>query len=181
MPPTLVGQTLLSQYRVDEFIALTPIGELYRAWDMWHNRHLGLTILPQEIADNAEALKELEAKSSALRKIGHPNLVTYLGLYQTAKNAFLLESWVDGPSLRDVFAHVPLATTEIITYTKALCNALEHLHKQGLIHLALAPEMIHINQHGEIFISGVGTLRQIGDKGFLRVGKYPHHYAAPEQ
>ncbi len=181
MPPTLVGQTLLSQYRVDEFIALTPVGELYRAWDTWHNQYLGLTILPQEIADNAEALKELESKSSALRKINHPNLTSYLGLFQTAKNAFLIEGWVDGPSLRDILAQAPLAVNELITYTKALCNALEHLHKQGLIHLALAPEMIRVSQRGEIFLSGIGTLKQIGDKGFLRAGKYPHHYAAPEQ
>ena len=181
MPPTLVGQTLLSQYRVDEFIALTPIGELYRAWDMWHNLYLGLTILPKEIADNTEALKELEAKSSALRKINHPNLVSYLGLYQTANDAFLLESWIDGPSLRDVFAQAPLDINEIIIYTKALCNALEHLHKQGLIHLALAPEIVRINHRGEIFLTGIGTLKQIGDEGFLRAGKYPYHYAAPEQ
>jgi serine/threonine protein kinase len=181
MPPTLVGQTLLSQYRVDEFIALTPIGELYRAWDTWHNRYLGLTILPEEIADDAEALKEIEAQSSALRKISHPNLTSYLGLYQTAKNAFLLESWVDGPSLRDVISRAVPGINEIFIYTKALCNALEHIHKQGLLHLALAPEMIRIDGRGGIFLSGIGTLRQIGDKGFLRAGEYLHHYAAPEQ
>ena len=181
MQSALVGQTLLSQYRVDEFIALTPIGELYRAFDTWHNRYLGLTILPQEIAEKAEALKELETRSSALRKIDHPNLVTYLGLYQTAKNAFLLESWVDGPLLRNIFNQVTLNISETLTYTKALCSALEHLHNQGYIHLALAPEMVHIDQHGEIFLSGIGTLKQVGDKGFLRPGRYPLHYAAPEQ
>jgi TolB protein len=181
MPPALIGQTLLSQYRVDAFIALTPLGEYYRVWDTWHNRHLGMTILPKEIAENIEALKELENKSSILRKISHPNLIPYLGLYQTANHAFLLENWVDGPSLRNLLANAPFTVNEILVYTKALCSGIEHLHKQGFLHLALAPEMIHVNQNGEIMLGGLGALRQIGEKGFLRAGKYPHYYAAPEQ
>jgi serine/threonine protein kinase len=181
MPPTLVGQTLLSQYRMDEFIALTPLGELYRVWDTWRNRHLSMTILPKEIAERTEALKEIEARSSALRKISHPNLIPYYGLFQTPTQAFLLENWVDGPAFREILAQAPLNVSELLVFAKAICSGLEHLHRQGLLHLALAPEMIHVNHNGEILIGGVGLVRPIGEKGFLRPGKYPHHYTAPEQ
>jgi Tol biopolymer transport system component len=182
MSPLHPGQTFLNQYHVEEFIALTPLGELYRATDTRSNKALALTLLPKTIYESAEALKSLDAESAKLRGISHPNLASYLGLYQTPTLAFLLEEWIDGPSLNDVLDKAPLTVHEILIYTKALCSALEALHKQNYLHLNLAPELIRVNNQGEIFLGGIGTARQIGQKAMLAEhGKYPHLYFSPEQ
>ena len=181
MPFLTSGQTLLNQYRIEEFIALTPPGELYRATDSRNNKSLALTLLPKTISDNAEALKELEAESNKLRAISHPNIVPYLGLYQTPTLAFLLEEWIDGPSLRDVLNAAPISVNESLIYAKAICSALEALHKQNYLHLNLAPELIHINKRGEIFVSGIGTARHVGEKVTRGLSKYPRLYFSPEQ
>ena len=121
----LIGQILLNQYRVETFAALTPLGELYRAADTWHNnKHLALTNLPKPLSDDTEALKALDAGSSQLREVSHPNLVPYRGLVQTPNLAFLLEDWVDGPTLREVLERAPLSTGESLIYIKSLCSGL---------------------------------------------------------
>ncbi len=182
MPPAFIGQTLLNQYHVEAFIAQTPIGELYRATDSRTNRSLALTLLPKTISDNTEALKELETTSSKLRGILHPNLVPYLGLFKTPTDAFLLEEWVDGPSLKSILARAPLSVDEVSVYLKALCNALEALHKNNYLHLNLAPELIHINKQGEIGLSGIGAAHRIGENAATKSHtKYPRLYFAPEQ
>jgi serine/threonine protein kinase len=182
MPALLSGQTFLNQYHVEEFIALTPLGELYRATDTRSNKSLALTLLPKAIYESAEALKSLDAESAKLRGISQPNLVPYLGLHQTPTLAFLLEEWIDGPSLNEVLEKAPLTVNEILIYTKALCSALEALHKQNYLHLNLAPELIRVNSQGEIFLGGIGTARQIGKKVTqTEHGKYPHLYFSPEQ
>ncbi len=182
MSPLLNGQTLLNQYHVVEFIALTPLGELYRATDTRSNKPLALTLLPKIIYENAEALKSLDTESNKLRGISHPNLAPYLGLYQTPTLAFLIEEWIDGPTLNEVLKKAPLTVYEILVYTKALCAALEALHKQQYLHLRLAPELIHINKQGEIFLSGIGCAHPIFKKK-AQAGhtKYPRLYASPEQ
>ena len=181
MPSSLSGQTLLNQYHVEEFIALTPLGELYRATDTRNNKSLALTLLPKTISESAEVLKKLEADSVKLRGISHPNIVPYLGLYQTPSLAFLLEEWIDGPSLHDMLGKEPLTVDEALIYVKAICSALETLHKQNYLHLNLAPELIRINKRGEIFLGGIGTARQIGAKRTQAQSKYPHLYFSPEQ
>ena len=182
MPSLLSGQTFLNQYHVEEFVALTPLGELYRATDTRTNKPLALTLLPKTIYENAEALKSLDAQSAKLRGISHPNLVPYLGLYQTPTLAFLLEEWIDGPSLNEVLGKAPLTVNELLIYIKAICSALEALHRQNYLHLNLAPELIHINKQGEIFLGGIGTARQIGKKiDTDKRSKYPHLYFSPEQ
>ena len=182
MSSLLPGQTFLNQYHVEEFVALTPLGELYRATDTRTNKPLALTLLPKTVYESAEALKTLDAQSARLRGISHPNLVPYLGLYQTPTLAFLLEEWVDGPSLNEILGKAPLTVNELLIYIKAICSALEALHKQNYLHLNLAPELIHVNKQGEIFLGGIGTARQNGKKADAELpSKYPRLYFSPEQ
>jgi len=179
--PELAGQTFLTQYHVEEFIALTPLGELYRATDTRNNKPLALTLLPKTISDNAEALKSLEADAVKLRSISQPNLVPYLGLYQTPTLAFMLEEWIDGPSLKEIFKKGPLTVSEALVYVKAICSALASLHKQNYLHLHLAPELIHINKLGEIFLGGIGIAQRAGAKTIRQHNNYPQLYGSPEQ
>ena len=160
MPSLSSGQTLLNQYQIEKYITLTPLGELYRATDTRSNKSLALTLLPKTISENAEKLKHLEAETARLRGISHPNIVPFLGLYQTPTTNFLLEEWINGPSLVEILAKKTLSATEALVYTKAICAALEALHKQNYLHLNLVPEFIHINKRGEIFLSGIGAAQQ---------------------
>lgn len=181
MPALLVGKTLL-QYRVKEFIASTPLGELYRAVDERSNKSFALTALPKEISDNLEAIKEIESKSRTLQNINHPNLATYLGLYQTPTLAFLLEEWIDGPSLKDISKQDTLLNAEeVIIYAKSLCNALEALHKQNFLHLNLSLELIRINQKGEIKLSGIANATLRNQKASRKLNKRAPLYTSPEE
>ena len=177
----LVGQTLLSQYRLDAWIASTPLGEYYLAWDTWRNKPMGVTILPQKISEDADAIKQLNAEANTLDKITHPNLVAYHGVLQTPTSAFLLEDWVDGPSLRDAMDANIIGVNEALVYIKAVCDALAPLHKNKYIHLSLTPDMIRVNARGEIFLCGIGGCRREGEKGFSRESRVRSEYEAPEQ
>ncbi len=178
--PALKGKTLLNQYRVDEFVASTPLGDLYRAADLRSEKIYALTELPKATREDGDALKELEAHSAALRAISHPNLIPYAGLRKTPETAFLLEEWIDGPSLRDVLAlKTPLSPTEALTFVRAVCAGLETLHKNGFLHLHLAPELIRVDRQGEIRLGGIGAAQRAGAP-LRKTGKYPRWYAAPE-
>ena len=181
MASALIGKTLLNQYHVEEFIALTPLGELHRATDERSNRPLALTLLPKSISNNAEAFKELEAESKKLQAISHPNLNKFLGVFQTPTLAFLLEEWTDGPSLQAVLERAPINVEEALVYAKTICNALEALHKQNHLHLNLTPDLIRINKQGEIFLSGIAFSHASNKSQNTFAGKYPQLYNSPEQ
>ena len=179
--PTLPGQTLLNQYHVEEFIAFTPLGELFRATDTRSNKLLALTLLPKTISENAEVLKSIEAESAKLRAISHPNLAAYLGLYQTPTLTFFLEEWIDGPALNDILdTRDPLSVNEALIYARAICSALEALHKRDYLHLNLVPELIRVDKRGDIYLCGLGPARQSGTKAITQ-HKIQPLYQSPEQ
>ncbi len=181
MPSTIIGTTLLNQYHVEEFITLTPLGEHYRATDERSNKPLALTLLPKSISNNAEIFKELEAQSKRLQVVSHPNLNKFLGLYQTPTLAFLLEEWIDGPSLQTILDRAPFNVGEALTYAKAICNALETLHKQKYLHLNLTPELIRVNKQGNIFLGGIAYAQNANKPQDKKPVKYSQLYHSPEQ
>ena len=152
MPSSLSGQTLLNQYHVEEFVTLTPLGELYRATDARSGKSLALTLLAKTISENTEAVKDFEAHASSLQSISHPNLTKYLGIYQTPTLAFLLEEWVDGPSLLSVLEKGPVNLSEALTYSKAICSALAALHNHNYLHLKWIRCFIFINYSYSILL-----------------------------
>ncbi len=181
MSSALIGKTLLNQYHVEEFIALTPLGELHRATDERSHKPLALTLLPKSISDNTDALKEFEARVKKLQVISHPSLNKVLGVFQTPTLAFLLEEWTDGPTLQTILGQAPLSVEEALIYTKAICNALEALHKQRYLHLHLAPDLIRVNKQGEIFLGGIAHAQAASNAQKTKSGKFLQLYSPPEQ
>lgn len=180
MSPSITGKTLLNQYKIEEFITSTALGEMYRATDEKTNKPLALTLLPKHISDDVEIIKNLEAKSKSLQNIRHPNLNKYFGIYQTPTLAFLIEEWVDGPSLTNILDKHTLSADEVLIYIKAICNALEALHLQNFLHHQLSPELIHINKNGEIVLSGIANAISIGEQSSPAFNKRPALYTSPE-
>lgn len=181
MPSSVTIKTLLNQYRIEEFIALTPLGELYRAVDERSGKPLALIILPKFITQNADALKELDANSVRLQGISHPNLNKYLGLQKTPNQTFIIEEWVDGPSLKTVCERGRLKAEETLFIAASVCGGLEALHKQNLLHLHLAPELIRINKRGEVIVCGIAGTKTLNAKAESKLGKYQPLYLPPEQ
>lgn len=181
MALTLIGKSLLNQYHVEEFSTHTSLGERYRATDDRSNKSFALTLLPKTISDNSEVFKELETDSKKLQILSHPNLTKFIGVFQTPTLAFLLEDWIDGPSLQTILDHAPIGVDEALIYAKAICNALDALHKQGCLHLHLAPELIYINKKGEIFLGGIAYAQPTNIPQKIRSPKYLQLYNSPEQ
>src|SRR3990172_1622286 len=98
----LIGRTLLNQFRVEAFVASGGMGAVYRVWDLKRNVPLAMKVLHADLADDASVLKRFQRETNALKKLAHPNIVPFYGLFQTQDFVFLLERFVDGPSLKQV-------------------------------------------------------------------------------
>ena len=158
----LIGQTLLEQFRVDSFVASGGMGAVYRVWDLKRNAPLAMKVLHSEFAENPSIFKRFEREANALKKLTHPNIVPFYGLYQTMGFAFLLELFIDGPSLTEIIRQKqrqPFPIEEALVYMKALCAALGYAHTHGVVHCDVKPANVMIDRGGNIFLTDFGILR----------------------
>src|SRR5512133_3125158 len=102
MSGDITGQVILNRYRVDAFIEAGGMGAVYRIWDLERNVPLAMKVLHEDLKDDPSVWKMFQREAEALKKLAHPHIVPFYGLFETPEFAFFLEHFVDGPSLKHV-------------------------------------------------------------------------------
>jgi serine/threonine protein kinase len=184
MSTKLVGQTLLNQFRVDEFIDAGGMGAVYRVRDLKRNVPLAMKVLHADLAEDPSAFKRFKREANALKKLAHPNIVPFYGIYQTTEFTFLLERYIKGASLKEILRRQqgkPLTTEEVLTYLKALSAALGYAHANGVVHCDVKPGNVMIDQGGNIYLTDFGIARHSESTTTTLAATGTAAYMAPEQ
>jgi eukaryotic-like serine/threonine-protein kinase len=180
----IIGKTLLNQFRVDSFVASGGMGAVYRVWDTKRNVPLAMKVLHPELADDPVMFKRFQREARALQQLSHPNIVPFYGLYQDGDTLFILQKFVDGPSLKEVLRQrheAGIPAKEVLSYLQAICSALGFAHAKGLIHCDIKPGNIMVDGSGTVYLADFGIVRYAeGTTTTLAAAGTPA-YMAPEQ
>ncbi len=178
------GQVLLNQFRIDEFIGSGGMGEVWRVWDIKRNVPLAMKVLRADLAEDPSVFKLFQREANALKKLAHPNIVPFYGLYQSQGMAFLLELFVDGKSLMDILKEQggkPLPTEKALAYLKAISAALGYAHANGVVHCDVKPGNVMVDRGGNIYLTDFGVARHADSTTTTLAIAGTAAYMAPEQ
>lgn len=184
MAANIVGQIIANQFRVDSFVSAGGMGAVFRVWDMQRNVPLAMKVLHAELAEDQVIFERFRREARALRKLEHPNIVPFYGLYETPSLTFLLQRFIDGPTLKEVIAQNPgstFVTEDILTIMKALCSAVGYAHNNNVIHCDIKSANIMIDKGGHIYLSDFGIARHAESDVTAMPGAGTPAYMAPEQ
>ena len=133
----IVGQILNDQFRVDAYIASGSMGSVFQVWDQKRSVNLAMKILHADLTEDPSVFKRFQREANALKKLTHPNIVPFYGLQRSDDLAYILEAFVDGPTLKSILRNRrddQLTIDESLPFFKALCAALGYAHVHGVIH-----------------------------------------------
>ena len=183
MARLLIGETLLNQFRVENYIAAGGMATIYRVWDLQRGVPLAMKVLHPELASDPAFMARFQREARALQALSHPHIVPFYGLYKAQDLTFLLERYIDGPSLDEFLrgrAGAPLPLREVLVYFKALYTSLGYAHAQGMIHCDVKPGNVLIDQGGHVYLTDFGIARYADVSATTAVMGTPI-YMAPEQ
>ncbi len=179
-----IGDIYEQRYRVDAFIASGGMGAVYRVWDLEQKTPLAMKVMHGDLADDPIGYKRFQKEARSLQKLNHSNIVPFYGLYQTIDFFFILEKFIDGPTLKSrlkIENGKPLPYLEALVYTKAVCAALSYAHSNKIIHCDIKPGNVLIDQAGKIYITDFGIARTSDVTTSTNIGTGTPAYMAPEQ
>lgn len=177
-----IGQVLLNRFRVDEFIAAGGMGAVYKVWDLKRQVPLAMKVLHAGMADDPVVFKRFQREAIALQKLTHPNIVPFYGIYQTNQFAFLLEAYVDGPTLRDIIRQKRrLRVKGALIILKGVSAALHYAHARGVVHCDVKPNNVMLDNGGKVYLTDFGIARHANSTATTFGPAGTPAYMSPEQ
>jgi serine/threonine-protein kinase len=184
MSSNLIGQVLQGQFRVVSFVASGGMGAVYRVWDLQRNVPLAMKVLHAELAEDPSVFRRFQREARALQRLSHPNIVPFYGLYEEEGLYFLLERYIDGPSLKELLRQrkgQPFSPQEALTWLKPTCDALGYAHSFDVVHCDIKPGNIIADQGGNVFLADFGIARHAESTTTTMGAAGTPAYMAPEQ
>src|SRR5436190_13136454 len=173
----LRGQ-IVGKYKILSTIGSGGFGTVFLANDTWIDKQVALKVPHKQNLDFGELLRE----PRLLATLSHPNIVTILTAEKQENVFFIVMEYVPGETLESIIERDgALDLARALDYTCQICNAVDHAHKQGVLHRDLRPSNVLVGDNGLLKVADFGTSRflEIAAHGTTVIGSPP--YMAPEQ
>ena len=176
--------TLDGRYHVLDRIAAGGMGEVYRAHDAVLERPVAIKVLHRSLAGDAGFVERFRREARAAASLNHQNIVAVHDWGSVDGIYYMVMEYVAGRSVREVLneqgALAPAQAADVLEQTLA---ALQHAHRQGIVHRDVKPENLIVTRDGVVKVADFGLARALADAQITEAGTVTGtvQYLAPEQ
>jgi serine/threonine protein kinase len=148
--------TRLGIYTLDEPLGAGGMGEVYRARDLRLGRHVGLKVLPNELALDPSRRARFEQEARYVAALNHPNIVALYDIGEQDGIAYMVTELIDGTSLRGV----KLPLREVLDVASQIADGLAAAHSANITHRDLKPDNVMLTRDGRVKILDFGVAKR---------------------
>jgi serine/threonine protein kinase len=147
--PSSTTVNRIDHYSLDQLVATSTTACIYRGQDLDTGREVAIKIPHFWIESDPLFYQRLQREQRIGEKLDHPCIVKFFA-DQKRSRAYLVMEWVAGRPLRHLMVQganvdqAELPPDRALQIAVSLCDALEYLHRHGVVHRDLKPENILI-------------------------------------
>ena len=184
----MIGTILGNRYEIIEKVGEGGMAKVYKAKCLLLNRYVAIKILRDEFTNDEQFIGKFRRESQAAASLSHPSILNIydVGVDQINDNEihFIVMEFIDGKTLKEVIReNGKLTKDETIRYSIQIAEALQHAHKNHIIHRDIKPHNIMITKDDRVKVTDFGIARAVTSSTVTTTSNVlgSVHYFSPEQ
>jgi serine/threonine-protein kinase len=175
----------ISGYEITEKLGQGGMGIVYKARQKSMERIVALKVLPRRLALNKEFIERFIREARASAKLNHENIISGIDVGDSDGLYYFAMEYADGESIdKIILRDGTFPEDKAIDMAIQIAHALEHAHKNGLVHRDVKPQNIILTKKGVAKLCDLGLAKTTDSKGPSskpNVSVGTPHYISPEQ
>jgi serine/threonine protein kinase len=161
------GQQVFNRFNLIRQLGRGGMGVVWLAEDIQLDLQVALKFLPEVVAQDAEAIRDLKRETRKALTLTHAGIVRIYDFLTDGTNSAISMEYVEGKTLTTLKLEQPNAhfeVHEIENWVQQICEVLSYAHEKAKIaHRDLKPANIMLTENGEIKVTDFGISASISD------------------
>src|ERR1041384_1192003 len=173
------------KYTLERELGRGGMGIVFLARDVALDRPVALKLLPPYLAAQSGFRDRFLSEARLAARLSHPNIVTVHAVEEHGELIFFVMAYIRGESLSQRVERTgPLSAPQATRLLQEVAWGLGYAHANGVIHRAVKPDNILIEQaSGRAMVAGFGVVFAADANRLTAAGQLvgTPHYVSPEQ